>query len=37
MIVVISDAFANQFTGGAELTSDAFLEAGFNNYKKINS
>ena len=37
MIIVVSDIFADQFTGGAELTSDAFLDSGFNNYKKINS
>ena len=37
MIIVVADAFSNQFLGGAELTSDALLEAGFNNYKKINS
>ena len=37
MIVVVADAFSNQFLGGAELTSDALLEDGFDNYKKINS
>mgnify|MGYP003650598315 FL=1 len=37
MIVVVSDIYADQMTGGAELTSDALLESGFNNYKKINS
>jgi len=37
MIVVVSDIFSNQYTGGAELTTDALLEPGFNNYVKINS
>tara|TARA_R100001594_G_scaffold148710_2_gene204542 strand:+ start:294 stop:1910 length:1617 start_codon:yes stop_codon:yes gene_type:complete len=37
MIIVVSDAFGDQFTGGAELTTDALLDAGFNNYKKLNS
>tara|TARA_R110002020_G_scaffold94270_2_gene227049 strand:- start:1523 stop:3142 length:1620 start_codon:yes stop_codon:yes gene_type:complete len=37
MIIVVADMFSNQFTGGAELTSDALLELGFDNYKKINS
>jgi hypothetical protein len=37
MIIVVADAFSDQFLGGAELTSDALLESGFNNYKKINS
>ena len=34
MIVVVSDIFSNQYTGGAELTTDALLEPGFNNYVK---
>ncbi len=37
MIIVVSDIFSNQMIGGAELTSDALLEKGFNNYRKINS
>ena len=37
MIVVVSDIFSDQFIGGAELTSEALLESGFDNYKKINS
>ena len=35
MIIVVADVFSNQFLGGAELTSDALLENGFDNYKKI--
>ena len=37
MIVVVADAFSDNYTGGAELTTDAFLERGFYNYKKIHS
>jgi len=37
MIIVVSDAFSNTFTGGAELTTDALLDFGFHNYKKIHS
>ena len=37
MIIVVADIFSNQFIGGAELTSEALLESGFDNYKKINS
>ena len=37
MIIVVADVFANQFIGGAELTSEALLETGFDNYKKIQS
>ena len=37
MIIVVSDAFSNTFTGGAELTTDALLDAGFHNYKKLHS
>ena len=37
MIVVVADAFSDTYTGGAELTTDAFLERGFYNYKKIHS
>jgi len=37
MIVVVSDIFSEQMLGGAELTTDALLENGFDNYKKINS
>ena len=37
MIIVVADIFSNQYIGGAELTSDALLEGGFDNYKKINS
>jgi len=37
MIIVVADIFSEQFIGGAELTSHALLETGFDNYKKINS
>jgi hypothetical protein len=35
MIIVVADAFSEQYTGGAELTTDALLSSGFYNYKKI--
>tara|TARA_R110000796_G_scaffold60220_13_gene139058 strand:- start:8304 stop:9914 length:1611 start_codon:yes stop_codon:yes gene_type:complete len=37
MIIVVADAFSEDYIGGAELTTDALLSYGFNNYKKIHS